>query len=105
MVVAGDVTVSGGRVVLKTGSVIAEKHLRIFRSWGVTDVDVEGITRDQILARAAAALPPASLDDIDSLLDDLFRFTDRSHPVIAELLHLTRMRLIREAAPNDARGR
>ena len=42
MVLARPATNPQGQVLLKAGTEITPKHIRIFQSWGVTEVEVEG---------------------------------------------------------------
>ena len=43
MVLAGDLVDVTGRFLLGRGEVIHEKHLRIMKSWGIMEADIEGI--------------------------------------------------------------
>ncbi len=50
-----------GQALLPKGAVIAEKHLRIFKTWGVRSIEVEGaedgappVDADEEVARIAA---------------------------------------------------
>ena len=97
MVLASDVFAARDRLLLAAGAEISERHLRIFRTWGVGAVDVEGVTRDDIAARAAAGLDPGARAAVEARVQTLFRRTDREHPVVRELMELTILRLVRQA--------
>jgi hypothetical protein len=88
MKVGKDVVESSGQTLLRSGTEINEKHLRILRSWGVQQVDIEGDkppdADDKFLARAT----PAMLDRAHATVGDRFRRADPSHPAIAELMRL-----------------
>src|SRR3546814_18912175 len=43
MVLAADAEHVSGRVLLRKGVCLSDDHLRIFRQWGVTAVDIEGV--------------------------------------------------------------
>src|SRR3546814_18559343 len=43
MVLAADAEHVSGRVLLRKGVCLTDDHLRIFRQWGVTAVDIEGV--------------------------------------------------------------
>lgn len=97
MILAGDAVAIGDRLLLCAGSALTEANLRTLRTWGVLDVDVQGVTREDIVARVAGPLDSAERDAIEARLDALFGRTDRAHPLIDELAHLARLRLIRHA--------
>ena len=97
MVLAGDAVATGDRLLLGAGSELTEAHLRALHMWGVFDVDVEGITREDVVARAAGPLDLATRHAIEARLDTLFGRADRTHPLIDGLVHLVRMRLVRSA--------
>ena len=97
MVLAADAVATGNRLVLRAGSEITEAHLQTLRMWDVAGVDVQGVSREDVVARAAAPLEAATRDAIEAELDAHFRFTDRAHPLIDELVHLARLRMVLQA--------
>jgi hypothetical protein len=97
MVLAEDAVATGDRLLLRAGSELTEAHLRTLRMWGVFDVDVQGVTREDIIAGAAGPLDPATRDAIELRIDTLFGRAHRTHPLIDELVHLVRLRLVRNA--------
>ncbi|MFQ5443371.1 MAG: hypothetical protein ACE5EK_02020, partial [Nitrospinales bacterium] len=46
MVVEIDVKDLTGRVLLTSGNAILEKHIKIFKSWGITEVFIKGTQDD-----------------------------------------------------------
>ena len=104
MILATDAVATGNRLLLRAGSEITEAHLQTLRMWAVTGVDVQGVSRDDVVAQAAAPLDAATREAIEAGLVTHFRFTDRSHPLIDELLHLARLRLVRQAC-GDSDGK
>jgi hypothetical protein len=97
MVLAADVVAAGNRLLLRAGNVITEPNLQMFRMWDITHVDVQGLTREDIVERLSAPLEAAMRAAIEADLDAHFRFADRSHPLIDELVHLARLRLVLQA--------
>ena len=95
MKVGKDVVESSGQVLLRTGTEINEKHLRILRSWGVQQVDIEGDkppdADDNFLARAT----PAMLDRAQATVGERFHRADPAHPAVTELMRLAIMEEIR----------
>lgn len=88
MKVAKDVVEASGQVLLRAGTEVAEKHLRVLRSWGIQQVEIEGPkppdNEDLLLARAT----PAMVDRAQAFVADRFRHADPTHPAIAELMRL-----------------
>jgi len=97
MVLATDAVATGNRLLLRAGSEITEAHLQTLRMWNVAGVDVQGVSREDVVARAGAQLDAATRAAIESELDTHFRFADRSHPLLDELVHLARLRMVLEA--------
>lgn len=91
MVLQRDIKDRSGRMLLPAGASVTDKHLNVFRTWGITEAHVRG---EKDGAEAAAAT--ASLDDLDADLvararDELTRLfsqTDREHPLMKELFTL-----------------
>lgn len=46
MTLAEDVITSQGRLLLTSGTIIEEKHFRIFKMWGITEIRVEDISEE-----------------------------------------------------------
>jgi hypothetical protein len=96
MSLAGDVIERSGRVLLRAGTEITEKHLDILRKWGVTEVDAVGTT---------AETPPVDLEPVDPAIlreseekaQGLFQHADREHPAVRELLRLCTLRIARQS--------
>jgi len=97
MVLRADVVAAGDRLLLGAGTELTAGHLRIFSMWGVAEVDVEGISQDDLTAKAAAELAPSDLAAIEARVQALFRHNDPRDPVIDGLVRLTTLRLIRRA--------
>ncbi|MBU2552673.1 MAG: HDOD domain-containing protein [Proteobacteria bacterium] len=98
MVLAGDLTGSGGRLLLPEGTVLDEKHLSQIKAWRVIEVDVKGVTRKDIEARDAARLDPVVLQRAEELVEAFFSLTDHRHEAVAELHRLAVLRTARDLA-------
>jgi len=94
MLIASDVLDRNGRVLLKQGLQITEKHLTILKQWGVTDADIEGVSREEINAQAIEALDKDALSKAESEYEELFRHADREHPFNQELFRLSVLRRV-----------
>lgn len=89
MVLKQNVCDRSGRLLLPEGSELTEKHLTIFRTWGVLEVD---ITADSDVDGGAAPLreemDPDRLAAAEAAVKPLFVHNDLDHPAIKELLRI-----------------
>ncbi len=88
MVLAADVKDRHGHVLLKAGEAVTEKALKIFKMWGVTDLDVEGVDQKVVEARADDEYDPALVEAAERVTMDRFRHADSDDPVVRELMRL-----------------
>ena len=96
MVLAADVKDRHGHVLLRVGEAVTEKALKIFRMWGVTDLDVKGVDQNIIEARAADEVDPALMEAAERVALDRFRHADADDPVVRELMRLFKHHFITE---------
>lgn len=85
MIVNSDVITNLGRLLLPAGTEITGKHLHVFRTWGITEVDIKSVTKQDITAVDNVQIDPALLQEVETELNGLFRHTDRGHSVINKL--------------------
>ncbi len=97
MILAKDSTDRTGRVLLREGMALETKHLRVFKTWGVTHVYVEGPEEDEA-APPPVALGPEQYRVIKQQADNRFRHTDSKHPVMRILKARWMQRLVHEHA-------
>jgi len=102
MVLGSDVKDRAGRVLLAAGNEVNEKALRVFRMWGVTEAEIQGIDQEEVEARAAATVKPELLRSAETRVKELFRYCDTDHAVNKELMRLAALRLARKM--EDANG-
>ncbi len=88
MIVNSDVITNIGRLLLPAGTELTEEHLRVFRTWGITEVDIQNDAKQDISAGDSAQIDPVLLQEIETELNGLFRHTDLKHPVINKLYRL-----------------
>ena len=96
LVLAKDVTDGRGRILLRAGNALSEKHLGILKKWGIHEVDVEGHGEEDAESISEDQLDPMLLEQAKEKVSDLFRHTDRKHPFIKDLFHQTTVRLARK---------
>ncbi len=94
MILAGDVRDRNGLILLTSGCEINEKHLRILKMWGVVEVDIQGVSRDDLMRQATAEIDPMLLREAENESRHWFRLTDLEHPFVSELFRLVTARRI-----------
>lgn len=87
-----DVQERSGRVLLRAGTEITERHLNIFRTWGVVEADIESMSHEEAAAQAARELDPEVLKAAEASIEPLFAHTDANHAVVRELKRLCILR-------------
>ena len=98
MVLAADVRDRNGRLLLKEGVELTDKHLHILRTWGTVEADILNAGEHQENPASTNAIAPELWAAIEGEITPLFHHTDLSHPAIKELL---RIRIEREASHGD----
>ncbi len=96
MVLAKDIKDRSGRVLLAGGSKINEKHLRVFRMWGVTEADIQGIEKDELTANIAARLDPLLLEEMENKTRERFLDANMENPFNKELFRLVTIRSVKQ---------
>lgn len=94
MVLAGDVLDRSGRMLLGAGSELTQKHLIIFRTWGVLEADIAGHGNDEAAGHLPVDVDPQELAAAEQELARLFRHTNLEHPAIIELMRLALLRKV-----------
>ena len=95
MILESDVKDRNGRVLLGTGISITAKHLQIFKMWGITEADIRGIRKEEVVARVVSQFDPVLLQGVEDRIRESFRRTDKTHPFIGELVRLLTIRFAR----------
>lgn len=92
MVVSADVHDRNGRFLLGAGTELTQKHLMVFRTWGIAEVDIIGADEGD----SAPSLPPEvsleSLDEAERALAPLFKLSNTDHPVMAMLFRFATLK-------------
>jgi hypothetical protein len=94
MVLAADVRDRSGRLLLKKGTSLNERHLYILHTWCTAEADVANADEAQDSPACIGTIDPALWDSIEIEIAPFFSHTDLSHPAMKELL---RIRIVREA--------
>ncbi|MBF0609950.1 MAG: hypothetical protein G8345_06770 [Magnetococcales bacterium] len=109
MVVATNVCDASGRILLSKGSAITDRHLRIFKTWGVADVDVVVTSSPNPASETdpnASSMPifPKSMEPFCKKAEVLFRHADMSHPAVQQLFAICVQRVAQEKPEEKKRG-
>lgn len=101
MVLARDVKGRFGRGLLMAGNMVTEKHIKIFRSWGITEVIIEkepGGGRPEFKKSHEDHEGNARQE---AQLQKLFKFNDGKHPAVRELFQVALKRKIKIQPPQE----
>lgn len=92
MLLADDVHSLNGRVLLRSGSRLTEKHLGIFKAWGVTEADISGVSKDDISDSTAEEIDPQVLSLARESAEKRFHLSGTAHPLLEELFRIITFR-------------
>jgi len=97
MVLAADTSNMNGVVLLKQGTTLTEKHIKILKTWGITQVEIEGEESDTSLQEILDA-HPEFVSQACHEASQLFLHVDQTHPLFVELIkHWKEQYIYREA--------
>ena len=82
-----------GRILLKAGSAIAEKHIRILKMWGVVEVTAVDAGAANQEASPANQIDPDLLEWAANEASVLFRHTDVKGIFVSEIFRLSTLRI------------
>lgn len=96
MVLKSRVVDRSGRLLLETGTELLTKHLRMLRTWGVAEVDINTLDApaDSVMP-AVEDISQERLAAAERELLPLFSNTDLSSPVMGELFKICILRRVR----------
>jgi len=104
MVLTKDACDRNKRVLLGAGGIISEKHLKIFRMWGVLEVEIEGDSPANNDDNPIKQLSSTQAEEVKIRARRLFQHCDTSHAFSKELLRLAVTRLARHKLREAANG-
>lgn len=88
MVLAADVQNRHGRLIAQKGTVLTAKLIRIFKIWGVVEVDVGGNRAFREESDAPVSVDPPVTEESSAAVEKRFIHTDRSHPAVRALMDI-----------------
>ncbi len=87
MVLDEEVRDISGRLLLKKGKNIQSAHIRIFKIWGVTQVNIRGNNGSK--NTSDGNLDPDKIAKIKDNTQNLFRHADLEHPALKEIFRIS----------------
>ncbi|GAG45160.1 unnamed protein product, partial [marine sediment metagenome] len=87
MVIDAEVRDINGRLLLKRDKEIQSAHIRIFKIWGITEVNIRGNNGSK--GASAGPADPELIEKIKENTRDLFRHVDLEHPAIKEIFRIS----------------
>jgi hypothetical protein len=95
MITATEVKDRTGRILLASGKTITSKHLKVLKTWGITEINI--MSSNETPSDSGQSDKSISVDpSIIKEMDKLFQFTDRRHPVVSEFYNLCLTRKVKE---------
>lgn len=96
MILAAGVYDKCGRLLLGDGAELEEKHIFIFRTWGIVEADIAGVDVDEtnMLPDDVSAW---EMDEAIASLLPFYRHSDLEHPATRELVRLAALRMVKHA--------
>ncbi len=88
MVLASNLESRHGRLLLPEGSMLEERHLRILRIWGVTEVDIDGVDSDTAEAATVMDIDPEVFRCCDAFLNPFFQNTGLDQEAVQEMFRV-----------------
>jgi len=82
-------------MLLGAGAELTQKHIVVFRTWGVLEADIEGHGSEDSADAIPADVDPQELAAAEQALSTLFRHTNQGHPAIIELMKIAALRKVR----------
>lgn len=99
MTLRSNVCDRSGRLLLPAGNVLTEKHLKIFRTWGISEVDIVGDDQGEtVQVPSGDDIDPERLAEAETAIEQLFAHNRPDHPAIRELKRLCVQRRINRAS-------
>ena len=87
MVLEEEVRDISGRLLLKKGKNIQSAHIRIFKIWGVTEVNIRGNNGSK--NTVDSDFDPEKIAKIKEATESLFRHADLDHPALKEIFRIS----------------
>lgn len=91
MMLEKDLVCPNGRFLLGKGAIFETKHIKIAKSWGITEAFIEGKDKTLLDSEAEAEFAPELLETAEQILEHNFKNTDTSVVVMKEIYRLNKL--------------
>jgi putative nucleotidyltransferase with HDIG domain len=88
MIIGTDVRDVGGRLLLSKSNALRDEHIRIFKIWGINEIDVQGQPDAEEKPPEISDRKAAGVEKKRAQTERDFQLTDLEHPAIRELFRL-----------------
>lgn len=78
--VLGDDVKSGSQILLAKGVKLTNKHINIFKSWGISLVDIDGACEEKLTNIKLSQLSPEDRENFEKKLKEKFLHVDLGFP-------------------------
>lgn len=97
-----------GRLLLGEGSAITDRHLHIFKAWGVSEANVHDPEQGELppaeRVPVSVSLAPEEMQRARARAMELFRHADLTHPAVMQLYEISLHLIAREMSGNRHHG-
>lgn len=100
MVLADDLKDQNGRFLLAKGVELSDKHLKIMKTWGVVEADIEGVTEQEMGEKQAADIDPKILEKAEEIEKQRFILSDLKHEAVHHLFKICVLRRAKKMSIN-----
>ena len=100
MVLGDDLKDQNGRFLLAKGVELSTKHLKIMKTWGVVEADIEGVTEQEMGEKQAADIDPKILEKAEEIEKQRFHLSDLDHEAVQHLFKICVFQRARKIAIN-----
>ncbi len=104
MILAAPVKDFEGRLLLNGGTLLTERHMRVFKLWGVSEADIENLDAAEVEAKEISLIDPALFEQARVEMEELFRHAMHTDPAMAELFRVSVLRRARSLTNEHRHG-
>lgn len=97
MVLADDVADRQGRTLLKAGVELTEKHIKVFKTWGVAQINIVGDANEPAFAELIEAHPEL-VREAEQHAAHIFQHVDQHHPLFQKIIAKSKEYYVRRKA-------
>ena len=92
MVLADDLKDRNGKFLLTKGVKLTTKHLKVIKTWGVIEADIEGITAKDVDEKQTADIDPFILEAANKIERHRFIHNDLENETISRIFNICVLR-------------